>query len=139
MNRKISLWTLEGNNYRESAEGNRLRSTFAMLKVLLIKSCCVLFFIKNHLCWFAPCWSVLDFWKFNLEKSSSMNWIFSLFQTGFFTACVACKNQFRNWFLQAKNPVCRTWFFKNQVEINRGLEMARTSFCTSQSVSFAVH
>ena len=30
-----------------------------------------------------PCWSVLDFWKINLEKSSSTNWIFSLFQTGF--------------------------------------------------------
>ena len=30
-----------------------------------------------------PCWSVLDFWKINLEKSSSMNWIFSLFRTEF--------------------------------------------------------
>ena len=30
-----------------------------------------------------PCWSVLDFWKINLEKSSLVNWIFSLFQTGF--------------------------------------------------------
>ena len=30
-----------------------------------------------------PCWSVLDFWKINLEKSSSTNWIFSLFQTIF--------------------------------------------------------
>ena len=29
-----------------------------------------------------------------------------------FTACVDCKNQFRNWFLQAKNPVRRNWFFK---------------------------
>ena len=29
-----------------------------------------------------------------------------------FTACVTCKNQFRNWFLQVKNPVHRTWFFK---------------------------
>ena len=53
-----------------------------------------------------PCWSVLDFWKINLEKSGSTNWIFSLF-------------------LQAKNSVCRTWFlqldfFKNQVQINRG-------------------
>ena len=25
-----------------------------------------------------PCWSVLDFWKFKLEKSSLTNWIFSL-------------------------------------------------------------
>jgi hypothetical protein len=29
-----------------------------------------------------------------------------------FTACVACKNQFRNWFLHAENPVCRTWFLQ---------------------------
>ena len=29
------------------------------------------------------CWSVLDFWKINLEKSSSTNWIFSLFRTKF--------------------------------------------------------
>jgi hypothetical protein len=29
-----------------------------------------------------------------------------------FTACVACKNQFQNLFLQAKNPVFRTWFFQ---------------------------
>ena len=31
----------------------------------------------------SPCWSVLDFWKINLEKSSSMNWIFSPLRTGF--------------------------------------------------------
>ena len=29
------------------------------------------------------CWSVLDFGKINLEKSSLANWIFSLFRTGF--------------------------------------------------------
>ena len=67
----------------------------------------------------SPCWSVLDFWKINLEKSSSINWSF--------TACVACKNQSRNWFLQAKNPVCRTGFLKldyskNQVQISKGID-----------------
>ena len=30
-----------------------------------------------------PCWSVLDFWKIDLEKSSSTNWIFSLFRIEF--------------------------------------------------------
>ena len=40
----------------------------------------------------SPCWSALDFWKINFE----LNLIF--------TACVACKNQYRNWFLQAKKP-----------------------------------
>jgi hypothetical protein len=29
-----------------------------------------------------------------------------------FTACVACKNQFQNLFMQAKNPVCRTGFLQ---------------------------
>ena len=29
-----------------------------------------------------------------------------------FTSFVACKNQFWNWFLQAKNPVRRIWFFQ---------------------------
>ena len=28
-----------------------------------------------------PCWSVLEFWKIKLEKSSSTNWIFSLQKT----------------------------------------------------------
>jgi len=28
--------------------------------------------------WLSPCWSVLDFWKKKLCKSSSTNWIFSL-------------------------------------------------------------
>ena len=39
-----------------------------------------------------------------LDFQSISNWIF--------TACVACKNQFWNWFLQAENPVCRTWFLQ---------------------------
>ena len=39
----------------------------------------------------------LDFWSIS-------NWIS--------TACIACKNQFRNWFLQVKNPVCRNLIFQ---------------------------
>ena len=31
--------------------------------------------------------AVLDFWKINLEKSSSTNWIFSLFTTWFYCLC----------------------------------------------------
>ena len=58
-----------------------------------------------------PYRSVLDFWRNNLKKSSSINWIFSLFWTRFLM-CVAWKNQFRNWFLQAINPVCQTWFLQ---------------------------
>ena len=49
------------------------------------------------------------------------NWIF--------TACVACKNQFWTWFLQVKNPVSnmifQTWFFKNQVQMNRAYVVHR--------------
>ena len=44
------------------------------------------------------------FLKNQVKNSSSTNWIF--------TAQVACKNQFGNWFLQAKNPICRTWFLQ---------------------------
>ena len=29
-----------------------------------------------------------------------------------FTACLVYKNQFRNWFLHAKNPVHQTWLFQ---------------------------
>ena len=39
------------------------------------------------------------------EKSSLKN---QVRRTGFLT----CKNQFQNWFLQVKNLVRRTWFFK---------------------------
>ena len=48
-----------------------------------------------------------QFWKIQFDKldfKSISNWIF--------TACAACKNPFQNWFLQAKNPVCRTWFLQ---------------------------
>ena len=38
--------------------------------------------------------SVLDFWKIKLEKSSLMNWIFSLFWTWFLQATQAVKIQF---------------------------------------------
>ena len=52
-----------------------------------------------------PCWSVLDF------------------ELDFYCLCSVwpAKIDFENWFLQAKNPVCRTWFFKNKVQINKGL------------------
>ena len=54
-----------------------------------------------------------DFWKrflknqvgkIKFDKLPISNWIF--------TACVACKNQIQNWFLEVKNSVRRTWFFK---------------------------
>ena len=35
-----------------------------------------------------------------------------------FTACVSCKNQFRNQFLQAKNPVHRNWFLQLDFFLN---------------------
>ena len=36
-----------------------------------------------HVFVLTPCWSVLDFWEINLEKSNLRNWIFSIFRTGF--------------------------------------------------------
>ena len=73
--------------------------------------------------WQSPYPSVLDFWKIKLEKSSSTNWIFKT--NWIFTVCVACKNQFRNWFCRLKiqfsssNLIFQTWFFKNQVQMDR--------------------
>ena len=51
---------------------------------------------------------LIHFQKIFFQNS---NWIF--------TACVACKNQFQNWFLQVKNPVRQTRFLKNQVQIDK--------------------
>ena len=70
----------------------------------------------------------LIFEKFELEKSSSRNLTFSFFELDFYclcSRCVACKNRFQNWFLQA---VCWTGSFqmdfskmKYWLLINRGL------------------
>ena len=36
----------------------------------------------------SPCWSALDFWKINLEKSSSRSWIFLVyFKLDFYCLC----------------------------------------------------
>ena len=76
-------------------------------------------FLKNH---FGKIkFDDLEFWSIS-------NWIF--------TPSAACKNQFWNWFLQAtqaikikfkidkksslSNLIFQTWFFRNQVQINRG-------------------
>ena len=85
----------------------------------------------------SPCWSVLDFWKINLKKSSSTNWIFSLFQTWFLLpvySCVACKNQFRKWFLLAKNPVCPTWFF--HLDFSKFKYRSTGGLCPSKLVNY---
>ena len=44
----------------------------------------------------------VDFWKINLEKSSSTTGLLVYFKLNLYTACVACKNQFGNGFLQVK-------------------------------------
>ena len=81
----------------------------------------------------SSCWFVLDFWKINLEKSSSTNWIFSLFRTAGLQKSIP-KLIFagylvrRNWFLQST-----TLFFKNQVQINRGI------VCYVENLSTKVH
>ena len=58
------------------------KGQFKHLRIEVFQNCSA-FFVCQFLSWETPCWSVLDFWKIKLEKSSSMNWIFSLFQTGF--------------------------------------------------------
>ena len=42
-----------------------------------------------------PCWPLLDFWEINLQKSSRINWIFSLFQTGFLLTVQPAKINFK--------------------------------------------
>ena len=64
---------------------------------------CVTFFLKQTL---------LDFWKINLEKSSSTKWIFSLFETEFLLPVKLAKINFKMDFFQAKNPVRQTWVFQ---------------------------
>ena len=47
----------------------------------------------------SPCWSVLEFWKIKLEKSSLTNWIFSLQKSiskFIFAGYTGSKNQVRN-------------------------------------------
>ena len=51
-----------------------------------------------------PCWSVLEVWKFKLEKLSLTNWIYSLQKS-------ISKLIFADY-TGSKNPVCRTWFFQ---------------------------
>ena len=63
-----------------------------------------------------PCWSVLDFWKIQMGKSSSTNWIFSLFQTGFLLPVQPSKINFKIEFLRLKiqlsKLIFKTCFFK---------------------------
>ena len=49
-----------------------------------------------------PYWFVLDFWKINLEKSSSTNWIFSLFRTEFLLPAQPSKINFEIDFCRLK-------------------------------------
>ena len=35
----------------------------------------------------SPCWSVLDFWKINLEKSSWQTWFLAYFELDFYFLC----------------------------------------------------
>ena len=79
----------------------------------LINMVIPVFIALVQLCLLSPCWSVLDFWKINLELSSSM---FKSISNLIFIACFDCKNPvLQNWFLQLV-------FFKNKVQINRGYE-----------------
>ena len=57
-----------------------------------------------------PCWSVLEFWKIKLEKSSSTYWIFSLKKSIsklIFEDYTCSRNQVWN---RLTNPVCQTGF-----------------------------
>ena len=75
----------------------------------------------------APCWSVLEFWKIKLDKSSSTNWIFSLQKSilkMIFAGYTGSKNPVWNRLkIQfIKLDFSKLIFFRNQVQINRGIE-----------------
>ena len=53
---------------------------------------------------------ILDFWKINLEKIKFDELDF--YSISNFSACVAWKNQFQNWILQAENPVRQNCFLQ---------------------------
>ena len=69
-----------------------LVAIFALLLTLFVTSCTIIIIISSSLYYatqiyldvfsvqtcLTPCWSVLEFWKIKLEKSSSTNWIFNL-------------------------------------------------------------
>ena len=68
--------------------------------------------------WLSPCWSVLDFWKKKLCKSSSTNWIFSL-QKLISKLIFAVKFQFEiDLKSSPPNLIFPNWFFRKQVQIN---------------------
>ena len=61
----------------------------------------------NRLQNLSPCWSVLDFPKNKFGRIKFEELEFWSILKRIFTASVACKDQFRNWF-----PFHRTWFFQ---------------------------
>ena len=70
----------------------------------------------------SPYPSVLDFWKIKLKNSSSTNWIFILFRTGFLLHVQPAKIYFEIDFCRLKIQLVeldfQTWFFKNQVQMD---------------------
>ena len=78
------------------------------------------------------CLSVLAFLNVNLgvyyKLDFETNLIFFLSLNLIFTAYVAYKNQFRNqidfltWYFKIEKKSSDTWYFKNQVEIDRGYD-----------------
>ena len=65
--------------------------------------------VPQTLCWSVHLISEKSIWK------NQVRWTVFLvyFELNFYcTACVVCKKQLSNWFLQAKKPVRRTWVFQ---------------------------
>ena len=80
---------------------------------------------KEHLTVLTLCWTVLEFWKINLEKSSLTNFIFSLqnlISISIFACYTGSKKQFQNrlklLFVKLDFP---NWISRNQVQIIKGL------------------
>ena len=82
-------------------------------------------FFKNHdrplEIRMTPCWSVLEFCKIRLEKSSSKNWIFSL-QKSILKLIfkILLEIDLKS---SLSNLISPNWFLRYQVEINRGIDL----------------
>ena len=76
--------------------------------------------IADFILWFCTSLSS-ETWSLILFLSNCFSMLIGFvvyFELNFY--CIAYKNQSRNWFLKTKTPVCQTWTFKIQVQINRG-------------------
>ena len=78
-----------------------------------------------------PCWSVLEFWKIKLEKSSLTNWIFSLQKSSSKLIFAGYTGSKKTVWSRLKNTVCQTWFF--QLDFSKNVNLLESYFSVKWS------